>query len=717
MTESDDDGPGSNDPKREPPGGAADDPQTTMALLRAQRDLALALTEVGDLTDAARLCLDTALDVAGMDGGAVYLFREDTGYLELVFSSGLSDDFLRIASSYPPDAVNVTIVRRGTPIYGRYDQLGVPVDDTRLSEGLQGIAVVPFSHDGRVLGCLNVASRSTADFSPGRRQALEALAAQIGSSVAHLNAERKLRASEERYRWLADNVTDVVWTSDLELHRTFVSPSVLHQRGFTPEEVLQLPPEQTATPESVARWKAAVQSKLEGDPAHYTDTVTLPLELTCKDGSTVPVEITTRLTLDRDGKPNGMIGVSRDIRDRLRAEAERAAVEEQRRHAQKMEAIGRLAGGVAHDFNNLLVAILGSASVMRLRAKLPAEALDDLGRIENAARRAAELTGQLLGFARRKPLRHEPVDLNRIVEEVISILKHTIDKRIRIDEQLEPDPPPTRGDAGQLEQVILNLVVNACDAMPEGGTLGLATRHVDLRHPGQAWRCGVDPGHYLVLSVSDNGPGIPAEIRSHIFEPFFTTKPTGKGTGMGLAVAYAIARDHAGGLVLEPNRGDGTCFSVYLPIAAGITTEVDTGPDRAPIRGTGHILVVDDEQLVRETVAATLSALGYQVTVAESGGQALALCRDSERPFDLVILDLAMPGMDGHTCLHALRQSHPDLPVVISTGHAVDSQVRELLSIDAVTLLHKPYVARELSEVVAAVLRPASPGPIDGKAQ
>jgi PAS domain S-box-containing protein len=394
---------------------------------------------------------------------------------------------------------------------------------------------------------------------------------------------------------------------------------------------------------------------------------------------------------------------------RIRAEEAKLAIEEQLRQSQKLEAIGTLAGGIAHDFNNLLTGILGSASLIKLRAEPGSELHGDTEVIETAAVRASELTRQLLGFARKGKLRNEAVDVHAVIHDVMSILKHTIDKRIRIECSTEARASLVMGDPSQLQQVILNLAVNASEAMPEGGTLSVGTAVVEKRSAEDRGPAKLAAGRYLVIRVADTGHGMPAEIQARVFEPFFTTKQRGQGTGMGLAVAYGIISSHGGGieLVSEPNRG--ALFTVYLP-AAPDTAEV-LSPDSSvtPSRGRGRILVVDDEQVVCRVAARMLRSLGYQVDSAHDGQAAIEHFRQHGQRIDLVILDLAMPVMSGRECFRLLQETSPEVRVLISSGHAVDHDAQQMLAQGARGFVQKPYVLQELAAAVAQALQDQSP--------
>ncbi|HEX9053238.1 MAG TPA: ATP-binding protein, partial [Anaeromyxobacter sp.] len=338
------------------------------------------------------------------------------------------------------------------------------------------------------------------------------------------------------------------------------------------------------------------------------------------------------------------------------AHREQRRAAEAQRQSQKLEAIGLLAGGVAHDFNNLLVGILGYADVLAEEAA-PGSAQAEAARtISQAAQRAAALTRQLLAVARLGRHRQEPVDLHAVVREVAALLARTLDKSIRLEVRLDASAHTVRGDAGQLQQVILNLAVNARDAMPEGGTLAIATAQ------GAA---GAGAGRIL-LTVSDTGVGIPKEHLERIFEPFFTTKGEGRGTGLGLATAYGIVKAHGGTLGVESELGAGARFTVSLPAREGAPGAPAETPAPSP-RGRGVVLVVDDEEVVRRAVGQMLASLGFEPALVGGGREALEWLDRSPRPA-AILLDLAMPGMDGRACFLEMQARHPGQRVVLSSG-------------------------------------------------
>jgi PAS domain S-box-containing protein len=415
------------------------------------------------------------------------------------------------------------------------------------------------------------------------------------------------------------------------------------------------------------------------------------------DGKCVLVEILKTPFFGPDGQTMGLIGISRDITERRR-------LEEQLRQSQKMEAVGQLAGGVAHDFNNLLTAILGNISLM-LAGVPPSDPNRELLRdTETAAMRAADLTKQLLGFSRRTMLRLEPTNLNSAVQEAIRILRRTIDPRIAVEIRDARDLWTAWGDPGQLNQVLINLCLNARDAMPDGGTLTVETANVVVDGDYAQLHLDARPGEFVVLRVGDTGHGIPAEIRSRIFEPFFTTKRPGQGTGLGLAMVFGIVKQHQGWIDCHSETDRGTRFDIYLPRfveGTGMSPEPASTP--ASNGGSETILIVDDEQMIRNLGKTILQRQGYEVMLAEDGQEALEIYMRDPQRIDLVILDLTMPRLSGHDTLREMRQINPDVPVLFASGysaeHMSDTEREGVLG-----FINKPYRPQELANTVRAAL-------------
>jgi len=399
--------------------------------------------------------------------------------------------------------------------------------------------------------------------------------------------------------------------------------------------------------------------------------------------------------------------VQRDLRETKRLESEL-------RQAQKMEALGRLAGGVAHDFNNLLTVIAGATEL--LGATLPAsnpghELVDE---ISQASLRAAALTRQLLSFSRSQAVSPRVLDLNGVVRHTHSMLRRLIGEDVTIERDLSPDVRKVFLDEGQLEQVVMNLAVNARDAMPRGGRITIETRDVDVDAEFCRTRPDLRPGPYALLSMRDTGCGMSPEVLSHVFEPFYTTKGTGKGTGLGLATVFGIVKQAMGHVDAESEPGVGSCFTIYLPVAtADVAASDDVAASRQAPRGAETVLLVEDEEGVRRVTRAMLERQGYHVLDAPHGEAALALEASYPDAIDLLVTDLVMPGLSGRQVATALQARRPGLRVLYVSGYVDDALVRHGISVSSDAFLHKLFspagLARKVREVLDAPLARSAP--------
>src|SRR5579883_1063310 len=406
--------------------------------------------------------------------------------------------------------------------------------------------------------------------------------------------------------------------------------------------------------------------------------------------------------------------VERELREAT-MRRDRRRLEEQLRHAQKMEAMGRLAGGVAHDFNNLLMVITGYSDLLLTTEGLPPGQRSALEEIRKAAERGGALTHQLLAFSRRQPMTPKVIQPNELVTNLEKMLRRLIGE----DVQLITVPGSTgtiKADPGQLEQVIMNLVVNARDAMPQGGKLTIETSDFHVEDSLTAASLDLQPGHYVVLAISDNGIGMDAETRSHLFEPFFTTKAPGRGTGLGLATAYGIVRQSGGSILVYSEPKHGTTMKIYLPKVrdaggaeqeAGATAEVPSGSET--------ILVVEDEDRVRKIICKVLSSRGYRVIEAVSGEEALHLAQAHECAIDLAVVDVVMPGMSGPEVVRHLHTQRPHLKVLFISGYTDEAVVQHGLLQSGLAFLQKPFVPRVLAHKVREVLGAQSSSAENGK--
>ncbi len=423
------------------------------------------------------------------------------------------------------------------------------------------------------------------------------------------------------------------------------------------------------------------------------------------DGSHVAVLALASALRDASGALTGFVVVGVDLSDLRSTEDAMRTRENDLRQFQKMEAIGRLAGGVAHDFNNLLTVIRGYMDLVLAQLKDSDPAKKDAREVAHAADRAAELTGQLLAFSRHRPLRAVPLKLNEVVTEFLPMLKRTLGEDIKVSARLADDLGMVRGDAGQIGQVLLNLSLNARDAMPRGGELILATDNAELDASYPGTHVPLPPGPYVRLSVTDTGVGMDEETKARVFEPFFTTKGVGSGTGLGLSTAYGIVRQHDGAIWLYSEPGHGTTARIYLPRVFESFEAPATPADAAHLGGTGRtVLVVEDEAAVRQVERRMLEAQGYHVLLADSGEAALQIVRAHAGDIDLLLTDVIMPEMNGREVAAAVLALRPDLPVLFVSGHVGDALDRHGGLAPGARVLNKPFSTRELGEAVQAAI-------------
>jgi two-component system cell cycle sensor histidine kinase/response regulator CckA len=492
-------------------------------------------------------------------------------------------------------------------------------------------------------------------------------------------AEGSLRESQERFKTLADVAFEGIAITEAG-RIVDVNRRCSEILGVPPADLLGRSVSEFVAPESR---ETVAQHLRSGSEAPYEH---LALRA---DGSRVPVEVQAK---------NATIG-GRHLRvTALRDVSERQRLEEQFRLAQRMESIGRLAGGVAHDFNNLLTVILSLTKLLQEAPKDHSIA-GDLAQIQAAAERASELTQQLLTFARRQIAQPEVIDLNGLVTNLDSMLHRIIGEDITLNTVCARDLGRVRADPGQVEQVLLNLVVNARDAMPAGGKLTLETANVTL---GDDYASA--PGEYVMVSVADTGVGMDAATLAKIFEPFFTTKAPGKGTGLGLATCYGIVKQSGGSISVYSEVGKGTIFKIYLPRVWDAAASRERPASTAAVRGSETVLVVEDNDLVRLVASRILAANGYQVLEAADGSAALRLFAAQQGRIALVMTDLILPEMTGRELADKLRMARPDLKIVYTSGYTENTIVHQGMVDAGVHFLPKPYLPAALLEKIRAVL-------------
>jgi PAS domain S-box-containing protein len=500
-------------------------------------------------------------------------------------------------------------------------------------------------------------------------------------------AEAEARARDEHFRMLIENASDIITVIALDGMIEFQSPSVRRILGYQPEEMTRQSAFAFIHPEDAERVTAAIQKTI----SQPGEVVTVEYRIRHQDGTWRTLQSSGRYTVA--GATAGSIVVnSRDI-------TESRVLEEQLRQAQKMEAIGILAGGVAHDFNNILTIIQGNASLLLPANTQPDEQEECAHQIIRAADRAAGLTRQLLLFSRKQVLQPVNLNLNQLVAQTAKMLRRFLGEDIVLETDLAPQLPLIHADPGTIDQVLVNLAVNSRDAMPRGGQLTLATSVEALPDEGNKT---TPPKTFVCLTVKDTGCGIHPEHVDKIFDPFFTTKDVGKGTGLGLATVYGIVKQHDGRVTVESSPGQGATFRVYFPTVAGAT--VATPPEASPSKafhGTETILVVEDEAPVRRLVCDVLRRYGYTVLQAESGPAALALCQSLHPDFQLLFTDVIMPGgLNGHELAKQLQQHKPGLKVLYTSGYSADVVGADFQLQEGVNFIPKPFTTRRLGQVV-----------------
>lgn len=385
-------------------------------------------------------------------------------------------------------------------------------------------------------------------------------------------------------------------------------------------------------------------------------------------------------------------------------EREKDELQEQLHQAQKMEALGQLAGGIAHDFNNMLCAVSAYSEMIQNATDKNSKIFTFATGIHKAAQRAAEMTANLLAFARRGRFQVIPIDMHVILQSVIELLKHTIDKRIEIVEDLSAVSSVVIGDGTQLQNCILNIALNAKDAMPQGGKMMLSTRiaEVDEKFTGKKLY-KIMRGTYLVVSVADNGVGMDTYTKSHAFEPFFTTKELGKGTGLGLASAFGTVKGHGGFIELQSEPGKGTLVDIYLPLS-NKNAEVQNYPYEDTIEGAGVVLVIDDEDLVRDAVSEMLTSFGFEVVVCVNGKEGVEYYREHHDEISIVMFDLMMPVMNGKDCFSEIKKINPEVKGIVISGYAHEEEAKKVLQDGACGFLKKPFTKSSLSQVLTNAL-------------
>jgi two-component system, cell cycle sensor histidine kinase and response regulator CckA len=521
-------------------------------------------------------------------------------------------------------------------------------------------------------------------------------AGRVSHFIAVKEDVTERRRTEDRLRFqaqLLDAVGEAVIAADMKGRIRYWNRRAESLTGWRSDEVLGRSLIEVIVPKASRAEAQAVLVRVRAGESWSGE-----FDLLRRDGTTFPASVTDAPIRNEGGEVIGVVGVSRDL-------TAQRALEQQLRHAQKMEAVGRLAGGIAHDFNNVLTAIQGH--VQFLIEELPeGDLLEDARVVRRSAQRASDLTQQLLAFSRRQVLKPEILDLGTVVREMERVLRPVVGEGIALSIKAPEEGGRVEADPGQIEQLLMNLVVNARDAMPEGGTLGITVSradHGDFEHlvPGP-----VQPGPYLLLEVEDDGTGMDPFTLDRLFEPFFTTKAAGQGTGLGLGTVYGIVKQSGGHLLVESTPAEGTTFRIYLPRVDAPASGDPATPDGSAGPGRGEVvLVVEDEDAVRDLIRRVLERAGYEVIEASTPGQAVeAVERLQGRELRLILTDVVMPEMSGVELAAKLVAMRPGTPVVYMSGYAESEAARRGMTDARHRFVGKPFTPVELTRVVAEVL-------------
>lgn len=653
--------------------------------LEARLKLVMAVSTANNLKEASDHVLEAVMSLAGVDSCGIYILDPETGGKDLIAHRGLSPGFVEEVSHFDADAYQMRLIMGGKPVYKPYSKVILTLSGKVLQkEPILVVGIIPLNSQGRVFGNLNISSSLEKEFSEETRQAAEAMAGLVEAILGQKRnqgvAAGGAGQAEDHYR---------------KLIRLLNEPAYLHHNGQVEimndkfREMFDFSRQESGQPEfdlfdlaapagrSLLRQRRRERAAATDPEPRYVFTAV------SKKGREMEVAATETPIPYKHG--TAFLVILRDI-------TEQKNLTEQLRQSQKLEAMGKLAGGLAHDFNNMLHAISGYVELMENDSQVR-QHKKYLPEIRRVITRAADMAKRLLAFGRTSVGEQKQIDVNLQVSQAVYLLERTIPKIIGIDTRLADDIWPINGNANQLSQVLLTLGANAAEAMPDGGRIVIETENLTLDSVSMSLSPGIVPGDYVKLTFSDTGRGMDEESISRIFDPFFTTKKTGKGAGLSLSITRSIIEAHRGKIVCRSSPGAGTAFDIYLP-AAGVETAPPPAkpPGREPAeRGTGTILLVDDEPDVLEMGAEFLADCGYSTLTASNGKDALDVFAGQREQIDLVVLDLNMPEMSGHVCMREMLKIKPDVKILIASGYLLRAQVQDALKPGVTDFLAKPF--------------------------
>jgi len=554
---------------------------------------------------------------------------------------------------------------------------------------------VPLHRGSETIGMIALANKENG-YEEDDRECIEALSVALVEALDRKHREEAIARSEQHYRGLIESVPDVVWRTDMEGRLTFVSSVAKAMFGFEPGELLGKPFDTFLSDESKQKAREAFESRKKGELGAAG--VVLELVHRRKDGTEFVTSTTTSPVFDTNGRPIEIVGITRDVTENRR-------LEDQLRQSQKMEAVGRLTAGIAHDFNNLLTAINGYSALVLDQIPEGSPLRQDILEIERAGDRAASLTRQLLAFSRKQIFQPKQVVLNQLILEMDKMLRRMIGEDIELVTITSPGLGLSELDPSQVEQIVMNLVVNARDAMPTGGKLTIETKNVELGEDYTRDHVDAHPGPYVMLAVSDTGCGMDEETKELVFEPFYTSKEPGKGTGLGLATVYGIVKQSGGIVYLYSEPGEGTTFKIYFPRLSEEDKRLQTEkPATKMLQGSETILLVEDNDVVRKIIFRSLKKYGYTVLEAGYGSQAIEVYQRHEGQVHLLISDIVMPKMSGRELAERLLSKNPAMKVLFMSGYTDEAIVRHGVLDKEVEFLQKPFTPDVLGRKVREIL-------------
>jgi PAS domain S-box-containing protein len=653
--------------------------------LLALNTIADAVNHVVELPVALESALDKVAEVLGTPHGWIYMLKEEQPVLTC--TRGPIGDFLSL-QGIPASSLGAW-ARESRVCRERLGESHGAIATALKDKGIQFWASIPLSVQGSLAGTLIVAGPRLDPHTPAQAELMQAFGNQISIALTNARLFEQITSSRYQYADLFENAPDIYLSVGADRAILDCNATGAQALGAAKEELVGLPCEAVFAQERRESVRAMLDAVLSrGEPLRNSEEV-----MVGRTGQTFPVYLNSSLVVDAQGRTVNARIVARDITQRKKMEA--AVL-----HAQKIDSIGNLAGGIAHDFNNILTAVLGSASIMRKTLTARSKLLKYVGIIESSARRGSSLTRQLLTFARKTERQVNAVDLHALIHDTVLLFQRSVARSIEVELALCPESATVNGDEGQLQQAILNVLLNARDALPEGGTIHLATDVILAGAHNVSSFSSVKPGPFVSIRITDSGKGIPREIQGRVFEPFFTTKD--QGTGLGLSVVYGVVQSHGGFLNLESAPDCGTTVTLYLP-RAGSPTLPAKRRQRTP-RGTETILIVDDEESVAEIARDMLTALGYTVYVEHNGLSGLEFYRSRCDSIDLILLDVNMPVMGGKQALAEFRTIKPACRIIIVTGYGRESVETSSFPGRIDAFMQKPFQQETLGLNVRRVL-------------